>query len=256
LAVLFKRSKSPTCPQPANSTSQKPKVLDFRFSTLRRLALRFLLWLIVVEVGSEVWYRCIESPPAPSAQWSIMFPISDPTYKSVAISADTALLLRFDEGKQGGWIDPDGFRWEAFYFDWQPGRVAGYLAKRHTPEICLPAAGRELISGPVLTMMNINGVVLPVRSYVFQTDGKPVYVFHCRWEAGVNSDAYVTHESARFDLIRGIWSGRGKQGQKVLELVVSGCPDAAQANAALIRQLQDLVKVERPEPDQQPGRSS
>ena len=72
-----------------------------------------------------------------------------------------------------------------------------------------------------------------------------MYVFHCRWEAGVNEDAYVAHESACFNLIRGIWAGRGKYGQKVLELIVTGCPDAEQAKAALRRQLETLIKVEK-----------
>jgi hypothetical protein len=85
-----------------------------------------------------------------------------------------------------------------------------------------------------------------VRSYVFDTGSAPTYVFHCRWEAGVNEDAYVTHESARFNLIRGIWAGRGKNGQKILEIIISGSADAEQAKAALVRQLQTLIKVEPP----------
>jgi hypothetical protein len=102
-----------------------------------------------------------------------------------------------------------------------------------------------MVSGPILTMMTVNGVALPVHSYVFDTDGGSLYVFHCRWEAGVNEDAYVTHEGAHFNLIRGIWAGRGKCGQKVLEIIISGCPDADQAKAAFERQLQTMIKVEK-----------
>jgi len=93
-------------------------------------------------------------------------------------------------------------------------------------------------------MINIGGVALPVRSYVFGTDSGTMYVFHCRWEAGVNEDAYVAHESARFNLIRGIWAGRGKQGQKIIEIVVSGYADSEHAKAALVRQLEKLIKIE------------
>jgi hypothetical protein len=108
-----------------------------------------------------------------------------------------------------------------------------------------------MLSGPDLTMMKINGVTLPVRSYVFETENGLLYVFHCRWEAGVNEDAYVTHESARFNLIRGIWAGRGKQGQKILEIILSGYSDSDQAKAAFARHLQTMITVEKPVAAQQ-----
>jgi exosortase len=211
-----------------------------------RLAIALLVWLVAVEAGAELWYRSVESHLAPSPKWTAMFPTNNPTFQTLPIDAKTKYLLRFDEGKQAAWTESDGSRWNASYFSWSPGRVAGYLAKRHTPEICLPATGRKMVSGPELTMMNINGVALPMRSYVFETEGGAMYVFHCRWEAGVDEDTYVTHESARFNLIRGIWAGRGKYGQKVLEVIVSGYADSAQAKSALARQLQPLIKVERP----------
>lgn len=213
---------------------------------LFNFSVALLLWLVAVEAGAELWYRGVESDLAPSPKWTVMFPTNNPTFKTLPIDAKTEYMLRFDEGKQGAWDDSDESRWQAFYFNWLPGRVAGYLAKRHTPEICLPGAGLKMVSGPELRMMHINGVALPVRSYVFETEGgEAMYVFHCRWEAGVNEDAYVTHESARFNLVRGIWAGRGNKGQKVLEIIVSGYADSGQAKAALVRQLQTLIKVEK-----------
>jgi exosortase len=228
----------------------QPPISRVRFSSsgLFRFSLGLLLWLVAVEAGAALWYRNVESHLAPSPKWSVIFPTNNPTFQTDSINTDTGYLLRFDEGKQGTWVESDGSRWQASYFNWLPGKVAGYLAKRHTPEICLPASGRELVSGPELAMMKVNGVELPIRSYVFQTDGGALYVFHCRWEAGVNEDAYVTHESARFNLVRGVWAGRGKQGQKVLEIIVSGYADPEQAKAALVRQLQTMIKVETPPP--------
>ena len=92
-------------------------------------------------------------------------------------------------------------------------------------------------------MMNVHGVELPVRSYVFETADGPINVFHCRWEAGVENSSYVEHESARFNLVRGIWAGRGNKGQKVLEIIISGCEDSEQARAALVRQLEKMIAV-------------
>ena len=141
-------------------------------------------------------------------------------------------------------MEADGSRWQVFYCSWLPGRVAGYLAKRHTPEICMQATGVKMVSGPELTMMNVHGVELPVRSYVFQTARGSINVFHCRWEAGADESAYRQHESARFNLIRAIWAGRGNKGQKVFEIIVTGMDDPAQARAAMVRQLEAMIKVE------------
>jgi hypothetical protein len=60
----------------------------------------------------------------------------------------------------------------------------------------------------------------------------------------MGKEAYVQHETTRFNLLRGIWAGRGNKGQKVLEIIISGCEDSEQAKAALVRQLEKLIKVE------------
>jgi exosortase/archaeosortase family protein len=265
LAVLLKKTKTtgqrttglqdyettrPQTPDPRPASSQlsvvgeqKPEVRSRR-SVIGSLAFVLIVWLIVVEAGVQLWYRHLESHISPGPAWSLNFPQDNATLKDLPIDAATRNLLRFDEGRQAGWTESDGTQWQVFYFSWLPGRVAGYLAKRHTPEICLQATGLKMLSGPELTVMNINGVELPIRCYVFETDNGVIQVFHCRWEAGVKSSAYVEQESTRFNLVRGIWAGRGDKGQKVLEVIISGMDDPSQAKAALMRQLKRLIKVE------------
>lgn len=225
----------------SESVSHPPSAVS-----LQPLALSLLAWLLFVEVGVEVWYRSRETNTTPGPRWSLEFPTNNPTFKVLPMSAKTENLLRFDHGKQGAWQEPDGTSWQAFYFEWLPGRVAGYLAKRHTPEICMPAAGRSMVFGPKLVMLNVHGLELPMRAYVFKTPGAPLHVFQCRWEAGATQASHIPQESARFNLIRAIWAGRGKQGQKVLEFVVSGMDDIEVAKSALVKQLEKLVQVELP----------
>jgi exosortase len=210
-----------------------------------RLALALLIWLGLVEIGVQAWYHSRESHLKPGPDWTLTFPPDNPTLKDIPMDAKTQYLLRFDEAKQAAWREADGTHWEAFYFDWFAGRVAGYLAKRHTPEICLTATGLKLLSGPTLTIMKIHGVDLPIRSYQFQTEDGVLQVFHCRWEAGASDDAFVAHESSRYNLIRSIWEGRGDQGQKVLEFIISGMNDPEQAKQALAGELDKLIKVEK-----------
>ena len=214
------------------------------FKTVRGLSIALLVWLVLVEAGVQTWYRVREAHLKPGPAWTLTFPQDNPTLKDIPMDEKTRYLLRFDDFKQAAWSESDGTQWEAFYFNWLPGRVAGYLAKRHTPEICLTATGLKQISGPNLTMMNVHGVELPIRSYEFQTPEGVIQVFHCRWEAGEQSDAYVAHESARYNLVRAVWAGRGNKGQKVLEVIITGMADPEQAKAALERELEKMIKVE------------
>jgi exosortase len=212
---------------------------------LSRVAFGLIIWLVIVEAGVQSWYFYLESGFKPGPNWSVAFPKENPTLKEVVIDATTRNLLRFDEGKEETWENPDGTHWQSFYCMWLPGRVAGYLAKRHTPEICLPATGQTLRFGPELMVVNVHGVELPVRRYVFGEPGHSLQVFHCRWEAGSNSQNYAVHDSARFNLVRGIWAGRGKHGQRVLEVIITGIEDPELAKQAFLSQLENLIQVER-----------
>ena len=211
---------------------------------LNRLALALIVWLVAVESGVELWYRIRESHIIPGPTWSVNFPVDNPSYKDLPLTVEAHELLRFDQGQQGQWQEPDGTVWQAFYFNWLPGRVAGYLAKRHTPDICMTATGYQQISGPELMVLNVNGVQLPMRHYVFDSSSGPLQVYQCHWEAGMGQDTYTADESSRFNLIRGVWAGRGNQGQKVLEIVITGYDNPELARQALVPQLDKLIKVE------------
>ena len=212
---------------------------------INRLGLVLIVWLVTVESGVDLWYRIRESHLQPGPGWSVNFPQDNPTYKEVPLTTEEHELLRFDQGLKGQWQGPDGTGWQAFYFNWQPGRVAGYLAKRHTPDICITASGLKMTAGPELMVLDVNGVELPMRHYVFDSSAGPLQVYQCHWEAGLGKDSYTAEESARYNLIRGIWAGRGNQGQKVLEIIITGYNDSQLASQALVKQLDTLIKVEK-----------
>jgi hypothetical protein len=81
----------------------------------------------------------------------------------------------------------------------------------------LPATGREMLSGPELMVLTIHGLELPVRRYRFGPDGSSLHVYHCRWESGATPGSFVQWESSAFNLVRGIWAGRGNQGHSRFE---------------------------------------
>ena len=211
---------------------------------LKRFAVILFVWLAVVDVGVEGWYRYREAQIKPGPTWTVNFPVSDPTYQAIAPTPEEHELLQFDSGQKGQWQEPDGTTWQGFYFNWLPGRVAGYLAKRHTPDICLTALGLKMDAGSKLYVMHVHGIDLPMRAYTFDSPNGPLQVFQCHWEAGLGREDFTADESSRFNLIRGIWAGRGNQGQKVLEIVITGYTDPDLARQALEHQLDSLIKVE------------
>jgi exosortase len=223
-----------------------PTASDYRgkiWRRMNRLGVILIVWLVVAESGVGLWYRIRESHLKPGPAWTVNFPVANPTYKNLPLTAEEHQLLRFDQGQQGEWQEPDGTLWQAFYYNWLPGRVAGYLAKRHTPDICITASGFKLISGPELMVLDVNNVELPMRHYVFETSGGPLQVYQCHWQAGMGKDTYTADESSRMNLIRGIWAGRGNKGQKVLEIVITGYDDPELAKQSLARELAKLIKV-------------
>ena len=230
-----------------NSVSKKnstPAAGENIFRRVNRFSLVLIMWIVAVECGVALWYHVREAHLQPTASWTVNFPRDNSSYQDVPITTDDRTLLQFDEGQKGHWRDPDGTDWQAFYFAWNPGRVAGYLAKRHTPDICITAAGLKQIGETELTLITVGKVVLPMRHYVFETSSGLLQVYQCHWEAGLPTDAYTAEESARFNLIRGVWAGRGNHGQKVLEVILAGYENADQAKAALEQRLNQLIKVE------------
>jgi hypothetical protein len=84
-----------------------------------------------------------------------------------------------------------------------------------------------------------------MRHYEFSSSDGPLEVYQCHWEAGLDPASYTANESARFNLIRGVWAGRGNLGQKVLEIIITGYDNPVVAQQALIRELDQLIIVDK-----------
>jgi len=132
-----------------------------------------------------------------------------------------------------------------FFFRWFPGRTAARFVKVHRPDICLPASGRTMERDNGLRMLMVNGLKLPIRSYRFEDHGAPLHVFYCYWDARSsyeNASATVLEDWSFRGRVRAALQGRREIGAQILEIVVWGYDDDAEADTALARELGRVVR--------------
>jgi exosortase len=208
-----------------------------------RLALVMLLGLTVVaEAGTQTWYRVHEARTAHLPPWTVTWPTRATNWKEVPIEEGAQGILRYNEGGGGDWF-ADGHNWSMFFFKWLPGRTAGLFIKNHRPDICLPASGMIQRGGVQNKLLTVNGVPLPMRSYVFENAGRPLHVFYCYWDGTPPKPEMVNQEnwtaSGRLEAVK-----RGKRdvGTQMLEIVAWGYDDPAKAEAAALEQLRQIIK--------------
>jgi exosortase/archaeosortase family protein len=208
------------------------------------IAFALIAWLLFAEVSTELWYRTHEWQLPGSVTWKVEFPRSNATYRDLPISDQARQCLRFDEGHSGAWQQGPDQHWQAIFFRWNPGRIAVHLAKSHTPEVCLTAAGRELISQSPLRTIRVQGLLLPFQSYLVKDEHGPLYVYYCLWEDRAVEPSPHTTAMTYATRLTPVLAGRRHSGQRSLELAISGITDPQAAEAALTRQLEQMLKVE------------
>lgn len=241
-----------------STLNDQPSTLDPQLSTLnpqpappsslfhlRWVSVALLAWLLVVEAGNELWYRSHEWRVPHAPVWHVEFPRNNPTFRELPFSDKTRQFLRYDEGFNGTWQRGNEQRWQAIFFRWNPGRIAVHLAKSHTPEVCLTAAGRELVSQSGLRPVPVHGLQFPFLSYVVKDENGPLHVFYCLWEDRADAQSFRTTTMTYANRLAPVLAGRRNSGQRSLEVAIWGIADHQEAEAALARELQTLIKVEK-----------
>jgi exosortase/archaeosortase family protein len=202
------------------------------------------LWLVLAEVAVQAWYHSHHM--LTRVHWAVRWPESESNYKQVPIAPAAEMLLRYSEGGGAAWEGQDGRRWMMYFFRWLPGRTAARFVKVHRPDICLPASGRTMERDNGLHLLVVNGVSLPVRSYRFDDRGVPLHVFYCYWDARSSYENAAAAESEDWSArgrLRAALQGRREIGAQMLEVVVWGYQDDAEASEALARELGQVIRT-------------
>jgi len=217
------------------------------------VSLSLLAWLLVVEAGTEFWYRSHESSMAASVEWSVRPPAPSANYSEVKIPPEILGQFRSDEDKHVQWVDDRGNSWELYYFRWFPAhslqkRVAIQMAKTHGPEKCLPAVGMSLKSDLGIITVPIAGLELAMQHYMFSAEGRLLHVFYGIYEDPTGSARLANRRKDFGSRVAAALDGSRNYGQRFLELAVTGYDRPEAAKAALAQELGKLIRVEAPAP--------
>lgn len=198
------------------------------------------VWILFVETGTEMWYRLGEQQLPPAISWRIHLPQHLQGFRELPLPQATRQILRFDEGQNVTWSD-NGLRWQAIFLRWDPGRVSRCLARNHTPEDCLPAAGAKPLGDPALQIVRVHGLEMPFRVYSFTSEEGLACVFYCLWEdravLRVFNSQWVSY-SSRLAAVR---AGQRNLGQRSLEMVLRGAENPEAAQRALQGLLEQII---------------
>lgn len=235
LSMLLRRNESGTTNNPPSGANV--------FSIPRVALLGLLSCVVVAEIGTQIWYRSHESSSSRLPAWSVTWPTHAPNFKSVPIAEQAQELLRYNEGGGGEWKTSDGHQWGMYFFRWLPGRTAGLFIKNHRPDICLPASGMKQIGTEQRKLLNVNGVPLPIRSYVFENSGILFHVFYCYWDGTIPNAATINQENwTASGRLRAVREGRRDVGAQMLELIATGLDGEQSAEDALRYQLENIIR--------------
>ena len=245
LALWRRPPKTPVAGTDESSASQARPVGMLR-PLPRVLFVGLAIWLVLVEVGTRVWFQVRESKMTSRTAWSFVLPEGSSAIAGTAVykkALDRA--FKADEIQTAAWSEADGSQWNLYYLRWGHGSKTAQIAKGHWPETCLANSGKVLCGQPEVKLFETQGLKLPFRSYVFDDNGRSLCVFHCVWGEQVGSAPKldVNMQPRLLSRLESAWNGERNLGQQMLEVAVWGFQDAQAAELAFKGQLERMVKV-------------
>lgn len=208
------------------------------------IGLLLLGWILVVEVGTQSWYKAHETTLPKAIAWSVDWPRDKAGFRELPLSERTKQFLRYSQGLNATW-EQEG-HWQAIFLLWNPGRTAARLARSHGPETCLTATGNELLSVSEPQTLTVKRLQLPVRFYTFKGESGALYVLYCLWQDRPIAQGFETERLTWRSRLAAVTAGLRNTGQRSLELAVwGGGLEEAEARTVLEKEFRELVCPER-----------
>ncbi len=140
------------------------------------------------------------------------------------VPAEIIHILNCSEAEMWRVHPPISGEIQVFHFFWKPGIEVPSPAVGHTPDICMPRAGWELLMGPVSEAFRLRGREVFGAGYRFRQETAEMKVWQLVSRGGrlekVSQTPRVFH--LRWDRLSALWSGKRNRGQETLTLIQSG----------------------------------
>jgi len=199
--------------------------------------------LATAEIGTAAWYRNRENARPKVTSWSVEWPASADAWQVVPIAENAQELLRYNEGGGGQWLGADSHPWNLYFFRWLPGRTAGLFIKNHRPDICLPASGMTQRGSAISKVIDIRGIALPMRAYVFEHGSETFHVYYCYWDGSAPTAIAQNDENwTAGGRLQAVKAGKRDVGTQMLELIVLGYESDEAAESAAREELARVIK--------------
>ena len=199
------------------------------------------LLMIVSLVGTEGWFRVHEQGATENLNWELQQRKVGAGVSAVSIPSETLRMLFHPTGFSEHW-SRNSEEGQVFYFRWPPGRTAVQAVSMHNPEACLSGIGMH-VQKPLDPFVYENqGVRIPLRAWLFESHGSPVYVFHAILHEGVKpGDAAEDPEDSLKGRCENLLLGRRNHGQRMVEVALWNLPDETSARRALVHYLDEAL---------------
>lgn len=209
------------------------------------LGLLMLATLSVSEIGTELWYRSHDVAPSFFNRWTINAPLSGTggaeNVKMHELPEITRAQLRTNNGIAFSWREPNGVTCYATFLVWQAGRSSAAAAAAHHPDVCLPANGFRYDGEKSRVELEMHGIPMLFRHYLFDSSTRPMHAFYSLSEPGGPAETSLESDLTIRGRFKAAFAGRRNAGRAVLELLMTGADSDEEAVHVLRRVLEKIV---------------
>ncbi len=237
--IAHRRPESEFSPRPTQPST-------FNLQPANRLAptawplFTLAAWIVLTEVGVESWYRAHEAHLPPAKQWTVHWPVNNPTFKEQPLEADALQILKCDENQRASWQE-DGRQWQFIFIKWNPGTR---VQLGHSPNFCMTGAGHTLTNISNCEWFDTDGLRLPFTVFEVMDAPQPFYVFYCLWNDRLNAPGSgATYLSLWGNKLAPVLAGLRNSGQRSIEIAVTGVSNASEAETAVRTELEKTLVV-------------
>lgn len=201
--------------------------------------------ILFAEIGTESWYRYHEAHLAPPPEWTINWPRDARGFEERTFPDRTRAILKYNEGQTCSWTTPEGYSMQMYAIRWLPGRVSKFLSGAHYPTVCLPATGLKFQRETGAFNYHAGPVEVPFATFLFEYQGRPVYVFHAIVEDRPapdreNIDYRQVTSTERID---SVLRGHRNLGQRVIGISIYGAATLDDAEESLRATLPKVINI-------------